>query len=250
MGLFGGSTKQTVDNRPWETQRHYLSRGFRGAEAGIFDRPLQFYPGSTVAPFSRASRKGLNATMGRAMMGNPLNPMSQQQAMSTMAGDYMTGPGMDRLQDYVVSGVKPQIESQFATSGRSGSALANEALGRGVSRGMSPFLDAERNRMMQATSMAPGLANQDYYDINQLLGAGGMYDDKYQQRLDENVRRWDFAQNEPYTRMQRYMQLIGGAIPGKVESKSSGGGSPFSQIAGLGLAGLGTAGGLGWQPLA
>lgn len=188
--------------------------------------------------------------MGRSLMGNELNPASQQQAMDTMQGSYLTGPGMEQMQDFVTSGIKPQVQSQFGLAGGSGDPLAMEALGRGVSRGMSPFLDAERNRMMQATSMAPGLANQDYYDIDRLMGAGQMYDQKHQQRKDADIDRWDFAQNEPYTRMQRYMQLIGGAIPGKVESKSSGGGGMFGQLAGLGLAGAGAAGGLGWQPFA
>lgn len=250
MSIFGGSTTQKVDNRPWETQRHYLSRGFRGAEAGVFDRPLFYYPGRTVTPFSRPTRTGLSALMGRAMMGNPLNPASQQQVMNTLGGSYLTGPGMQQIQDSIISAVKPDVQSTFALAGGSGDPLASEALGRGVARGMSPFIDAERNRMMQASSMAPSLAREDYYDMDRLLGVGGRYEDLHQRRIQDAMNRWDFAQNEPYTRMQRYMQLIGGAIPGKVESSSSGGGSPFAQIAGLGLAGLGTAGSLGWQPFA
>lgn len=254
MGLMdsifgGGGGDQVTTNEPWEEQQPHLKRGYRAARRGVLDRPKFYYPGSTVGNFSRPTRRGLHAMAGRAMMGNRLNPAAQQQAYDTMGGSYLTGPGMESMRDFVTAGVRPQTESAFATAGRSGSALANQAVGQGVARGMSPFLDAERNRMMQASQMAPGLAQSDYYDIDRLMGAGSMWDQKYQQRLDDDVKRWDFAQNEAGNRTRDYMSMIGGAVPGtQTQSGGGGGTSPFMQMAGLGLAGAGTAGMLGWRP--
>ena len=246
--IFSGGGDQTVESEPWDPQKPYLKDLFRAGRRGILDRPLEYYPGQTVAPFSRPTRYGLNAMMGRALMGNPLNPAAQQSVMDTLGGQYLTGGDYyDDILDSVISGVQPGIESGFATAGRTGSALANEAVGRGVSRGMSPFLNAERGRMMQAAQMAPMLAREDYYDMDRLLGVGQTYENKYRERIQDAMNRWNFAQDEPYQRISRYGQTIGAPISG-TQTTAGAGGNPLMQLLGMGIMGAGVAGGLGWQP--
>ena len=117
-----------------------------------------------------------------------------------------------------MSTVMPGIDSRFnLASGRFGSPAHAEALGRGVTRGMAPYLFGqygdERARMMQASSMAPGLAREDYFDISQLGQVGTARENLERQRLQDAISRFEFGQQEPTSRTQQYLAAIGGTAP-------------------------------------
>jgi hypothetical protein len=236
----GGS--QEVSNDPWAGVQPYLTHGFQYALRDVLDRPLEFFPNSTVTPFSPETQYGLGATTSRALGGSPLNPAAQGQIMDTLGGNYLAGgEGYDAYLDSVLSSVRPNVESQFAASGRSGSPLMGEALGRGIGRGMAPLYNAERSRMMQASAMAPQLAREDYYDIDRLMGVGAKREDLYSRELADQMGRWDFAQQEPGARTGQYMNLLQGGLPFGTQRTSGGGkGSTL---------GMGLGGALGLAPL-
>ncbi len=246
-----GGGGQEVTSDPWSGVQPYLYDLFGRARREIADYPREFYPESTVTPFAPETEASLDAMTGRAMRGSALNPMAQQQVAQTLGGEYLAGgEGFDAYADAVTSAVRPAIESQFASAGRSGSPLMAEALGRGVSRGMAPLYDAERSRMMAASSMAPQLAREDYYDIDRLGGVGARREDLYSRQLGDQIRRWDFAMNEPYGRLQQYGSLLQGGLPFGSQTSSQGGkGAGQTAMGGLGaaasIAGLGGPGGFG-----
>lgn len=206
---FKSGKSQDVNTDPWAGVQPYLTRLFQEGERGVLERPLEFYPDSTAVPFSPETEISLAAQTGRAVLGNPLNPAAQGQISDTLAGNYFAGgPGFDAARDAVASAVIPGVDSAFGMGGRFGGALQSEAIGRGVSRGLAPYLDAERNRMMQASEMAPGLAREDYFDISQLGQAGLQREDLYGRTLQDQVDRWNFAQQEPTTRLGNFSSLI------------------------------------------
>lgn len=216
LGGKGGGDQETIQRAdPWGPQQDPLKLGFNAARMATLGNPN---PG--VAPFSPESEYGLQGMAGRAMAGNPLLPMSQGVLANVMSGQ---GPMMDAIYNRI----RPNIDATFASGGRAGSGLHGEAMGRGVAEGFAPF-------MLQAAQMAPGLAREDYTDIDRMMGVGQAREGKTQSYLDE-----------PYERVRRYMGLVGGSGFGG-ESRSS---SETGLNVPLTLASLPfLAGGLGWSP--
>lgn len=207
--FFSSSQTSQSSTKPWSGVRGPLKRGIRQAESQVLNQPLEFFPNETFTPFAPETELALAAQTGRALFGNPLNPMAQGQVGDTLAGSYLgQGPGWDQITDAVTSAVIPAADSAFGAGRRFGSPLHAEAVARGTSRGLAPFLDAERGRMMQASAMAPSLAREDYYDMDRLGTVGARQEDLYGRALQSQVDRFTFDQDEPYTRISRFMNLI------------------------------------------
>ena len=222
----GGGSNTTVQSAdPWSAQQPYLKQGFQGASDAIFNQP-----GGTVVPFSPETQYGLTQQGNRALQGSPLLGSANNQAMSTMAGDYMSGgPGFNAFADSAWNAVRPQVDSAFSGAGRYGSPLHAESLGKGFGRGMAPLYDAERGRQMASAFGAPGLAMADYQDPSMLQAVGSAREGKAQEYADE-----------PTKRLQNYMALIGGQGYGGTTT-TSGGASGSPLLGGLGGAMSGAA---------
>lgn len=86
---------------------------------------------------------------------------------------------------------------------------------------------------------APVLAAQDYIDLDQLMSVGGLRQAQEQQAIDAAKARWDFAQMEPWQRMQLALPIIGGNYGGQqTQTQSGGGGGGVGQYAGSGMMGI------------
>ncbi len=78
----GGGGTQRTRTEPWSGQQPYLQDVFGQAQRLYRQGPQQFFPGTTVAPFSPQTQAALNMEQARAMGGDP----SQR-----MLGGYLTG---------------------------------------------------------------------------------------------------------------------------------------------------------------
>ncbi|MGI9306714.1 MAG: hypothetical protein ACR2P5_05355 [Gammaproteobacteria bacterium] len=211
--IFSSNQRSNSETKPWKGVRPYLKRGFAEAQQNVLDRPLEFFPESTAVPFSPETETALAAQTGRAAFGNPLNQMSQEQVAQTLGGEFLGGgQGYEQFLDSLISDVRPGVDAMFAGSGRAGSPLHAESLGRGIGRGMAPIYSAERDRMMQASGLAPELANQDYFDIQQLAQVGKGREDLFSRQLQDQIDRFNFGEEEPYNRIARFMGLLEGGL--------------------------------------
>lgn len=262
MSSSGGSTgtatsTSTAVSEPWKPQQKYIKKGFESADT-LFGMPREYFPNSTVTPFSPQTEMALGLTEGRALQGSPVNFGAQNLATDTLAGNYLQGnPYLDAMYDRGVGAMTrnfreatlPNIDSEFAGAGRYGSNLwanqkdtAMDTLGRNL-EGYATNLyggnyDQERARQMQAMSMAPTLANQDYVDFNQLMGVGQQVEGKANQYLGDQIARFNFGQSEPDERLARYMSSIGGNYGGittGTQVQPMYGGNGFMDILGAGL---------------
>lgn len=219
----GGGDTQVQTSDPWSGQQPYLTQGFEGAQQGVLNNP-----GQGVVPFSPESEYAMQGISNRALQGNPLIGMGQQQMADTLGGNYMQGgQGFDAFADSAWNSVRPGMDSMFAGAGRYGSNAHSEALGKGFGRAMAPMYDSERNRQMQAGLAAPGMAGADYQDYGQLANVGAAREGKALQYSDE-----------PYNRLSRYMGLIGGGYGG-TQTTTGQGSNPL--MGALGGAGAGAA---------
>lgn len=85
----GSNTVQKAD--PWSGVAPYLRGLYEAANQSTFI-PKQFYPNTTVAPWSGTTLTANNKIYNRAMSGSPLLGDAQGQASDTLAGDYLNNP--------------------------------------------------------------------------------------------------------------------------------------------------------------
>ena len=196
-----GGTSTSSTSEPWAGSKPYLTRGYEAASRGILDMPKQFFPGSTVVPFSPETEASMGATNQRALSGSPVLGAAQGYTSDVLSGKAFA-PGSP-LGYSIASAVRPGVDSSFARAGRGGSPLHTEALSRGMASAMAPYMESAANR-------APGLAREDYYDIDRLGQVGAAREGKAGEELGDQIARWDFAQNEPGNRAQQYNSVIGG----------------------------------------
>jgi hypothetical protein len=271
----GGGGRQTTyqqtqsSNAPPAYIQPYLQQGIQdltnryrsgGAPA--------YYPGPTVASFSPETRQALELQAERALAGSPLTTAAQDQLTKTMRGDYLD-PGAnpyfaDALKasfapqtEAFLSEVVPGITSQFAGAGRSGgSGLQQAATDRAVTSLARAQSDAaakagadmyatERRNQVEGTTAAPALANQDYFDINQLGVVGSAYDDQAQRLIDADIARYNYNANKDWNYINRYLASLNAGYPGGESSGTAYGmvqqpsRDTFSSIFGNAMSGLG-----------
>jgi len=85
---------------------------------------------------------------------------------ATARGDYLYGgQGFNQALDAASRRIIPQVNSQFARSGRSGSGLAQTAMAQALSDSFAGQYGQERGRQQQAAMASPGLQGQQMGNI-------------------------------------------------------------------------------------
>ena len=206
-------TTETVTSEPPDYVKRYIKRGLHRADKLMLQDRRHFYPGQTYVDPSPETLAALDMQTDRALHGSPLDAAGQGQALATARGDYFDAgnPYADELAESVTSRVLPQIDSQFAGAGRYGSAAHTEAAARGLGDALAPnlfgFASQERGRMLDAAKMSPFLAQTDYQDIGQLAQAGQAREAIDNRALQDDIARFEFEQNEPYSRILPFTEL-------------------------------------------
>jgi hypothetical protein len=267
--MAGGGGSQTTVQRtePWSRQVPYLVGDEGRGILGVFPEALRLYqapgpsyfPGATVAPTAPEREMALAAQAARALHGSPLAGLGAAELGRTLGGAYLTGnPFLQGAIDAASRGlvrnyqsaVAPGIDSAFAGAGRYGSGAhlaAHEAAQRnlaaqlgdiGANLGYQGYA-AERANMLSALGLAPTFAQGDYLDIAQLDAVGRAREAMAQALLDDQVARWNFAQQLPADKLRQYAALIQGNFGGTETTTQ-----PFSAGAGI-LSGIETGVGLG-----
>lgn len=198
-GLGGkGPDNQTITNAPWAAQQPFLTYGFDQAR-NLYNQGAPLTPG-----FTQQSQIALNDQFNRGQMGSPLNDAAQSGLMSTINGNYLYGgPGFNAAYQAAADKIIPQVDSQFAGSGRLNSGLAETAKTQALGNAFAGLYGQERNNQMQALGMAPQQASQDYADIAAERDAGQARDTMLQQQA-----------MDPWTRLQLYQGSVGGNYGG------------------------------------
>lgn len=280
MGVFGGGGSSSVQpvgsqttvqkSEPWEGQKPYLNQVYQQAE-GLRSTPQQYYPGSTVVPQSGQTLDALAAMENRARTGSPIQQAGNDQYLATLNGDYLnSNPYLDAmynraarpLTEQYMNATAPTTQAAFAKAGRYGSGAYDQAqstnesnLGRALGELSTDIYgrsyESERQRQDQAMQNAPQYSQGDYLDAMQLANVGSQYEQQAGLNLQDQVNRWNFQQQEPWTRLGNYASLVQGDY-GRTNTttqpiykqQSNPLGSVLGGIGGLGL----LAGGLGWKP--
>jgi hypothetical protein len=218
-----------------------------------------YYPGQTYVGMSQPTEASMLALKNRATQGNILNPAAQQQQLGTIGGQYLAGnpffsgafKGAAEQAGNVYNANVNSALSNASQAGRYGSGAMNTALGAAGTTlanslsntaGQLAYQNygAERGMQQQAAQNAPSLAQQDYFDINQLAQAGQGYEGYSQLALQDALNRYNATQNAPQNALAQYMGYVTGSPQGS-QTTSQVYKNPMAGIAG----GAGIGGSLG-----
>lgn len=201
------TTTSTSSSEPWAKQQPYLLTGFEEAKQLYEGDKPQYFPGSTVVPYSPESEEALGLRTGIARDPSSLIGQAGGQVGRTLSGDYLR-PGnevFDAMLQGVTSAVRPGIDTGFAGAGRFGSPLHAEALGRGISTGMMPYIEGERGRQFGAVQQAYPVSQ---YGADILGGVGAAREGKSREELQEEIDRYNFGQTVEQAKLREYMATI------------------------------------------
>jgi hypothetical protein len=248
-GSSGGDSQKTTSNQvsePWSEQIPFLKYGMNEAARLYQQQGPNYYPGSTVAPFSAEQNQAFGMGTQRALGGNQSMKMAEGFGRDVMGGKYLNNPYQDQVFDNIKSQVMPAVNSNFMGSGRYGSGLHGDTMTRALTESYAPFASQNwqqgLDRMGQAASMAPMFAANDYTDLAALESIGAQKQQLGQSELNDATARWDFYQRQPYDKLGTYLNNIGGNYGGTVFGTTktpSNQPSMFQQAAGAGLGLLG-----------
>ena len=212
----GGTTTTETQSAPWEIQAPYLQSVYRRAVQLPQQQP---YPFPGVVPFSPATAQAQIAQTQRAMAGSPLTRIGQQEVGRTAAGDYLYGgPGFDRALEAAHSRIAPMVRGQFEGRGRYGGGLQQLTEMQALGDIFAGQYGAERGRQLQAAGAAPGMAQQDYFDIGQLARVGAQQEARAAQALSDAQNRWQFQQQAPFQQLGAMSNVIQGGYPGGTQT--------------------------------
>lgn len=243
--MSGGSETTTQQNFPdWAVPaaQNYLQRSQQ-----VADMPYQGYSGQTVAQLNPYQSGGYNAIAQRAMQGSPVSDAASTELTKTLSGGYLNNnPYLDQLVDQSSRDVMRNMDVSSARSGSFGNSGLQQNTARELgdlsARIRGADYGAERNRMTSSIGMAPTIANQDYFDAQQLIGAGQGFQAQEQKNLTDQYGRFQEARDYP----QQQLATLGKGLGLNYGSSTSGAGSNgWGQALGTGLAAYGAYNGYG-----
>ena len=137
----------------------------------------QQYPTMGMSPITQGA---LGLTAERALNGSPLLQTAQNTTQNIAGGYGGTNPYLNTMADTALGKVRDMVNSQFEAAGRFNSGANQQELTRNLGEVAGNIYggqyNADQNRMLAASQIAPYLANQDFTQLQQLLGVGQTYD--------------------------------------------------------------------------
>lgn len=216
-------SEQRHVQEPWGPQAN-LYRDLYHQAADLTRTNPTFFPGQTYANFAPETEESLTGIAARARAGSPLNRAAQASLLDVLRPDFATNnPVYKAALSANLSSILPQLQSQFALAGGARSGLARAAEQEAASNVAAKLGLDFMGMQERARGAAPGLANQDYFDLGQLGQVGGAREGMAQNAINEAMARHEFLQNRKRQQLYDYAALIGGNVGGDVVTTATGG---------------------------
>lgn len=230
--------RTTSTTEPYKPSQPLLNTTIKDAENLYKSGGLnyQYYPGETVAPVSPETGQAWSAIAQRAQAGSPLTDSAKGYYGDVLSGKYLNAeaPGFDS----VLRSARNDVNANKAASGRYGSGSHDAAVAEALGGLRYQNYAQERGYQDAAARYAPALAQQDYYDANQLLNVGQQRQGQLQDQINEGINRWNFDQNSAANAIALAQSLAGGNLGATTKATQpvqGGGYSPFGQVLGTAL---------------
>ena len=201
------------------------------------------FPEGTVIPFAQQSEDALRSMEALARSGRGTSP-AVDEFNRTVGGNYLYGnPGFNAAYQAAANQIIPQVQSQFARAGRSGSGLAQTAMAERLGDVFASLYGQERQRQVGALPMAQQMFGLQYQPAAQLAAVGSALEGQAARELAEKIQRYEYREQTPYAALDQYLSRLGGVAPfaGTVSQQTN----PLFRSGGGGLGLLGGALSLG-----
>jgi hypothetical protein len=241
-GSGGGGTSETKSELD-PTVRPFVEYGLGEAKNLYQTTTPEYFKGQTYVSPSAQTESALAQAEAQARAGSPLTGAALNQQLGTVQGQYLSA------NPYFEAAMRPAIQTstqayndaikqaQGATSmaGRYGSGVSADLQNRAANTLATTLTNragelayqnyaTERGRQEAAALQAPQLAQSRFQDINQLMNVGQVREDYSQKALEDQIARYEFEQNKPYTKLQAYLGAAYGAPVGQVTKTTQSGG--------------------------
>lgn len=218
----------TTYTEPSTFQKPYLSYGFSEAKK-LYGKPIQYYPGQTIAGFSPEQLQAQALATQRALAGSPEIAAGSQELRGILSGKYLTPESNPYLSYYVQRAYEtalPELDTTAIQAGRYGSGAWGQAKGRTMADIASNIYGGayqqERQAMLQALGLAPAYSEAAWGDISRLAEVGAEKQEMEQALINEQIARHEFEQMEPWERLANYLNMISGEMGGVTTSYTRG----------------------------
>lgn len=217
-GLFGSSNQETgsgtTTQLPYEPQRPYIDRSFQYAQ-GAYD---------TAGGFTPQLQNAYSLIQQRALQGSPLNRLAGQNLTSVLNRDFLNqdNPYLQRVLDRTARETRDNVNSQYAAAGRYGSGAHDQAVARAtgdvIANARLSDYQNQLQRLDAARAEAPGLAGEDFNDLDAYLQASQGAQDEAFRRAGQfgNLIGGNYGGTTTDVRRQRQpgvgQQILGGAL--------------------------------------
>jgi len=178
--MAGGTTNTVTRTELDPTMRPYVQYGLQEAQRLYQQGAPEFYTGATYVGPSQQTQSALSAMQTRAMQGNPLVPLAQQQLASTLTGSQAQGLG--------------QTISPYLAQTLSGQQA--EALGASISPYLSQTLSGQQAQAL-GSAASPELAKA---ISGAYLGANPYYSSALQPGFQAATTQYQDAINQMRSR--------------------------------------------------
>lgn len=275
------TTTQTSNTDPWGPAQPYMkdilsqASGVysQGSQYSPFSTVVPFSPTTQLAQNLTTSRALAGSPVTQAAQGavtniangGGVNPATKYltDTANGMYADPNSNPYLQATFNQGAQGIRDQVNATFGAAGRTGSGynqdvleknlgnFANDLYGQNYANERGMMFNAANSlgqnyntgqtQQLAAAQLAPGLASQDYTDLQALGGVGAAQEDKAGQSLQDLLSRWDYSQNAPWQLLQQYggmLGLSGANSPGfntQVQKTTTPGQSMLPQLLGAGL---------------
>jgi hypothetical protein len=241
-GSGGGGTSETKSELD-PTVRPFVEYGLGEAKNLYQTTTPEYFAGQTYVSPSAQTESALAQAEAQARAGSPLTGAALNQQLGTVQGAYLGA------NPYFEAAMRPAIQTstqayndaikqaQGVTSmaGRYGSGVSADLQNRAANTLATTLTNragelayqnyaTERGRQEAAALQAPQLAQSRFQDINQLMNVGQVREDYSQKALEDQIARYEFEQNKPYTKLQAYLGAAYGAPVGQVTKTTQSGG--------------------------
>ena len=246
MSSDGGRRQQTVQSvqntEPPAYARPALERILSEATSELESARPNYFPESTVTPFSPQSELALRMTEQSALAGSPITTGAQDLANRTIRGDFVmaNNPYFEQAFAAASNPVISSIQSQFSKAGRLGSGANADVLSRSLGdlAGSMAFKNYgdERARQMATAGAAQQFRDMSFADPARLAQVGAAREQLAQAQLQDRIDRFNFEENINRQKLQDFAGLVrGGTVGGTMTAQQPTFYNPAANYLGLGL---------------
>lgn len=120
MGQSSGTETVTQNSEPWSQAQPYLQDIFRNSQ-NLYQQGAEYYPGSTVVPFSNQTERGMTGLEHQFSQTNPVGYQNAEQAINRVTNSNQNNPFISNVQQagQQVNDAGSNVLQDFASNGQS-----------------------------------------------------------------------------------------------------------------------------------